>query len=640
MHFVTLVLSLSLFFAVAAGADEQREALRKLFIEAESQRFDVGSDAYKETLEKLQGYPLIGYFQLAQLKRNIDLSYETEINAVLTAYRGTPIDWSLRRAWLRYLGKQKDKNRFVKYFTGTSDKDLTCQYIDNKLALGGDEKALFSKVNSIWLYGESLPDSCDPVLKKWADAGYRSPELIWQRIMLASKKRSYSLMGYLAKLLPTEEQYIWQIFSDIRRNPARVANLDQFKKLNKQEIMVIVYGIRRLSYKDETLALSTYEQLEQKGQLTPLFKQQVLDSLVSAIARSQDPMAISWFQSLQSQDISDKALQSRLANLVRQGDFKTLNEELKHFNDAEQNDDQWLYWQGRSLALVGDKEKAIPLYTKVSKERSYYGFLASTLLGSKASLNNKPIKLKQHNFDDAERFPAAQRAMELFALKRFSNARSEWNAWLATLDEDTRLQAAKWAYQQGWYDRAIAALSGTEGMDDVDARFPMPLKDVFNEQSKKQQVNVAWAYAIARKESIFMQDATSRVGALGLMQLMPYTAKYVYGSKLSSQQIINAETNVSLGIKYLRYLLDKFDGNIVLATAAYNAGPGKVRSWIKSDSDSNMTLEQWIETIPYYETRNYVKSVMAFTEIYAQKLGLEANVFDFIINNQLHGNQS
>jgi soluble lytic murein transglycosylase len=160
-------------------------------------------------------------------------------------------------------------------------------------------------------------------------------------------------------------------------------------------------------------------------------------------------------------------------------------------------------------------------------------------------------------------------------------------------------------------------LSQVGALNDIDVRFPMPYQSLFHRLAKKYAVDEAWAYAIARKESIFMTDATSRVGALGIMQVKPMTANYLNKGKLKRHQILDRDTNIELGIKYLQYLMKKFDNNIVLATAAYNAGPKRVNRWLQAEP--KLAADAWIETIPYKETREYVKSVLAFTEIYQKK---------------------
>ena len=227
-------------------------------------------------------------------------------------------------------------------------------------------------------------------------------------------------------------------------------------------------------------------------------------------------------------------------------------------------------------------------------------------------------------------YPSAKRAFEFYYLGRYIEARREWRFWLTQLNDREKLVAAKLANENGWFDRAIFTLSQVGYLDDVELRFPKAFDKKINQYAQKEEINPAWAFAIARRESSFMTDARSSAGAKGLMQLMPNTAKQLKRGSISWQYLYDADNNIQLGTKYLRKLLDKNKGNQVLATAAYNAGPHRVKAWLKNSSA--MPADIWIETIPFKETRNYVKSVLAYQEIYQHKAGQVSQVFEQVIN--------
>ena len=217
----------------------------------------------------------------------------------------------------------------------------------------------------------------------------------------------------------------------------------------------------------------------------------------------------------------------------------------------------------------------------------------------------------------------------MFAIGRFHHARQEWNYWLSKLNKRDKLVASKIANEMQWYDRAIFTLAKVGYLDDVDLRFPLGFEDEIKHYAGDQKINSAWAFAIARRESSFMSDANSSAGAKGLMQIMPGTAKQLARKTVSNQYLFDAKNNIKLGTKYLRKLLDRHDGNSVLATAAYNAGPHRVKTWLKNAE--SLPADVWIETIPYKETREYVKSVLAYQQIYQHKVGQTASLFDQII---------
>ena len=188
--------------------------------------------------------------------------------------------------------------------------------------------------------------------------------------------------------------------------------------------------------------------------------------------------------------------------------------------------------------------------------------------------------------------------------------------------------ASKLAYELGWYDRAIFTLANVGYLNDVELRFPLAFDTAIKQQAGKQNINPAWAFAITRRESSFMSDANSSAGAKGLMQVLPATAKQV-DRRMTSKKLLNADDNIKIGTKYLKRLLDRHQGNPILATAAYNAGPHRVKQWLQNTP--SLPADMWIETIPFKETRDYVKSVMAYQQIYQLKVGQTESLFAKIV---------
>ena len=201
------------------------------------------------------------------------------------------------------------------------------------------------------------------------------------------------------------------------------------------------------------------------------------------------------------------------------------------------------------------------------------------------------------------------------------------------LNQEQKVTAAVFANELGWHDQAIFGFSKAGYLDDIARRFPMPFDVHLEFNAKKNNIDLAWAFAIVRRESSFMPDAASGVGALGLMQVLPGTARYLEKKKVSRTTLFNPGENVALGTRYMRYLLDKMHDNPILATASYNAGWRRVKKWLPETEP--MPIDLWIETIPYKETRNYVKAVLAYKQIYSQHLGGVDNSFKELANMKL-----
>ncbi|MCW8833295.1 MAG: lytic transglycosylase domain-containing protein, partial [Colwellia sp.] len=323
-------------------------------------------------------------------------------------------------------------------------------------------------------------------------------------------------------------------------------------------------------------------------------------------------------------------LQWRLSQALKTQDWQRLIVELKQLPTKHKDELQWKYWYARALIATDAKQRGEYLLEQLANERHYYGFLAASYLQTPVSMQDKPLSFTLAEKRQVINKPAAKRAFEFYYLGKHVKARSEWNFLISQLSKREQLIAAKVANENQWFDRTIFTLASAGYLDDVDLRFPKAFDKEINLYANDQKINPAWAFAIARRESSFMADAHSPAGARGLMQLMPNTAKNLKQGKISRSYLLNANNNIALGTQYLKILLDKNKGNQVLATAAYNAGPYRVRHWLK-DVDI-MPADIWIETIPFKETRNYVKSVLAYQEIYQHEPGQVSRVFEQVIN--------
>ena len=257
------------------------------------------------------------------------------------------------------------------------------------------------------------------------------------------------------------------------------------------------------------------------------------------------------------------------------------------------------------------------------ENRGYYSFLAADRAGYRYQFAHVPLRYRPAELADIEQHPAILRARELYAIKRLADARREWNYAIERLDTPNLLRAAKLADEWGWHDRAITTLARARYWDDLELRFPLAHQQEVVREAQRQRINPAWAFAIIRQESAFTPDARSNAGALGLMQLLPRTARSMARSmrlrRPRYRDLLDSETNIRLGIRYLRQVQDRYDGHPVLATAAYNAGARNVRRWLPEAG--NVAADVWIETVPFSETRDYLKRVLTYTVIYEQRLG-------------------
>jgi soluble lytic murein transglycosylase len=255
-------------------------------------------------------------------------------------------------------------------------------------------------------------------------------------------------------------------------------------------------------------------------------------------------------------------------------------------------------------------------------ERDYYGFLAADRVGQVYRFGHDAVPFTETDLAAAEALPGIARARELLRVGLTIDARREWRDAIRDLDDRQLEIAAVLAGRWGWHDRAIVTVARADHFDDLDLRFPLVYQDLVLSNARATGLDPAWVYGVMRQESAFWEDARSRSGALGLMQLMPSTARET-ARRLRERvddvyDLLSPPKNIRLGVAYLRRVLDRFDGHQGLATAAYNAGPGRVRSWLPGSHP--LAADIWVDTVPFNETRGYVKRVMAYTAIYEHRL--------------------
>jgi soluble lytic murein transglycosylase len=603
---------------------------QQLFIKAEKLAQQGKSSQYNSLYNQLHYYPLQPYLDQKRLLNNISLSNAAEINEFLLKYKETPLDWPLRKKWLQFLAEKKQGLLFLQAYKPTANAELSCQHLKFRLASGLPEIMVLPEVTKLWQVGKSQDKACDPLFERWQKAGYQTNEVIWQRLVLAADGGKHTLIPYLTKLLPPEQQYLAKLWHKVRRDPSLVAKLKHFPNKSIRETEILAYGFKRLIWRDPDKALQSYKKAQQKFIFTPTQQLQIKEKFALALSAKSHPQAQVWLNKLELTSLNKSMLQWRLSQALKQNDWERLIVDLKQLPTKYKDDLQWKYWYARALIETDAVERGQYLLEQLANERHYYGFLAASYMQEPANMQHKPLDFTHGEKRKVINYPAAKRAFEFYHLGRYYEARAEWNYLIRQLTHREKLIAAKVANENQWFDRTIFTLAKVGYLDDVLLRFPKAFDEEINRHASNEKIAPAWAFAIARRESSFMTDARSPAGARGLMQLMPNTAKSLRKGKVNRNYLLNADNNIELGTRYLKKLLDKNSGNQVLATAAYNAGPHRVKTWLKDLK--SIPADIWIETIPFKETRNYVKSVLAYQEIYQHEPGQVSQLFEKVIN--------
>lgn len=625
-----LLLSCLLSTLVAAqeniSADRRLEEQRKLFIKAEAVAHKPQSRRYKKLLEQLEGYPLKPYVELKTLVNFPYLANKKRIEHFLNQYENTPLDKPLRKKWLKYLANKQQAALFLHFYRDVGDASLACQNLQFMLQRNDTRQQALEKIEQFWVVGKSQPKECNGVFAQWQALGLRTEALVWQRLKLAADGGKHTLIPYLKTLLPPEQQYLADLWLNVRRSPSFVSRASNFPGLiPDKEMEILSYGLQRLVWNDRDLALKSWHSLIKRFSFSPEQEQQIASKFAVGLALVNHEQAELWLERATKLSRDKELFRWHLAQVLRQQDWQRVLDLIDFAPEEISNNNTYQYWQARAYEAVKAPELANRTFGKLAQQRHYYGFMASGKLAKAPSLRDKPLTFAAQDILSVSAIPAAQRAYELLKLKRNTSARREWIYLQTQLDEQQSLMAAVIADSWGWHDQAIFTFARVGYLDDVSRRFPIVYQQQLQSNAAKHKIDPAWAFAIVRRESSFMADANSSVGARGLMQIMPGTARYLAKKKVRGSSLFDPTKNVEYGTQYMRYLMDKMDDNQVLVTASYNAGWRRVKQWLPEEGSVPMDI--WVETIPYKETRNYVKAVMAYKQIYSQRLGQQSNLF-------------
>lgn len=592
-----------------------QEALRYLFAD-QNGRFDA-------VAERLTGYPLAPYLEYFDISRHISRYSHAQIEAFMERNADSPIAIQLMRSWLYWQGVRGHWETFASFYDDSyASPILTCYHLYALYRTGREQEAL-ELTTEQWLVGHSQPDECDPIFKIWRNAGFLTQERAWQRMSLALDAGNTSLAGYIANFLSRERHSPAQLLRQVHRSPGLLRNEAQFLPDSPEMRDIIRHGVTRLAVSDSEQALDLWQHFVQ----THAFTQEEIDDtyldLAILLAVQRDPG--NRIESLPVDLVGHPIL---LESLIRLSLYREDWGQVLVFINAlpadRQQTPRWQFWKARVLALSTDeqdRQSAIEILRQLAAIRGYYSFLAADILGYPYAMDNLPTPLAREEISAVEQRPGIQRALELFVLKERTRARSEWRFAVRDFDDRQLAAAARVAQNWGWYEQSIQTLLDSDRWDDLRIRFPLAYHDTFLSESKAADIPVTWSLAIARQESAFMPDARSTAGALGVMQLMPATARITADSfgidYRDTNDLKDPVTNISLGTAYLGQMFRRFDNNRILASAAYNAGPRRVEKWIEKNGSD---FDVWIETLPFSETRNYVENILFFSVIFAYRL--------------------
>lgn len=601
-------------YSVIACAGDNTNELRKMFGYARQSLLEKHYQQFAHVNDRLKSYPLYPYLLYIKLKQPLAYQNKSEMDDFLETYKDTPLANKLRTECLIKSARRRDWSYFIHYYRPIYGPTLQCYYL-NALLATHQEHAAYQAIPELWLALNSPPAICRSVFSLWEHTGGLNQKLLWEKLEQAISEDNISIIQHLAQFLPYDKRPQLRRWYRVHRHPLLITSQrEQFNAHNNMDRKIILHGMHRLATKKPFVLAENWSLLNKTYTFTETEQQTVLRELAIALARRSAVEAEPWLKQIKP-FFSDTVLREwRVRHALLKGNWQQVLYWIEKLTPDEQQLSCWRYWRARALAETQHTEHAIDMYKQLAKEVDYYGVLASQRLKQdyhpvRVRIMGDGVALRQNK--------AIQRARELYILGFIGDARREWQWALDSLSSSQLQAAAQLAKQWKWYDLAIIGATKAHMYNDIKLRFPFAYRSSVLSAAKQSSLNSAWIWAIMRQESAFMPGARSSAGALGLMQIMPETGKGLARSlNLRTANLLDPNINVRLGSFYLHYLLKLFDGNAILATAAYNAGPTRIKNY--QSLYRRLPKDVWVEMLPWKETRDYVKSVNLARNIYNQ----------------------
>lgn len=562
--------------------------------------------------DRLANYPIASYVEYYRLYPRLISAPEGEIRAFMDKYAGTAIADRLRNDWLLLLGHARIWRTFDEQyplFTLNDDTQVKCYALLSRV---NKHENVAKQARELLLQPNQYGVACADLIINLYKEKYFKADDVWHQIRLAAEYGQISLARRLAGVTDATEKQLAMAID----KPGPVIDRGIVAPRASHELFIIALG--RVARNDSAKSVKALNKVLNKLSEEEQSLAWAQIALQASLQLSRD--AASYWRRTWGVQLSQDAYQWRVRAALRAGDWSMVSKAISSMPPEMQKDSTWVYWHGRADKAQGRNEEAQKHFQSIATLSNFYGLLANEELGQKAMVSDKPIAPKPEELAEASNNTGFQHAFRFFDLGLRFEGNREWNWQLRRMNERQLLAAAEFARQSNVLDRMVTTADRARVELDFTHRFPSPHDDIMHTAIQPIGLDKAWVYGLIRQESRFIKSARSHVGASGLMQIMPATAKYVARkigmTSFTLNNLNDTHTNITLGTQYLNMVLTNLGGSQTLATAAYNAGPGRPRLW-RSSLERQIEGAIFAETIPFSETRTYVKNVLANATWYA-----------------------
>ena len=587
-------------------------------------------------------HPLAVWIDYWELANRLEEAQQEELDAFYARWPGSYLEDRLRNDWLLELGRRRDWERVrTEYprFQLKDDREAACYALVARYAAGEDVRR---EARAAWLAQRDADDGCHLLAATLRQSGLLADADVWRKARLAAEAGRNAMARQAATLIGVDTAVaVAELYADPQRYLARKAHVR-----DRRGAELAALALLRVGAGDPDRAA-----LQMKSRwsaaLPPSTAAWVWASLGKQSAQKLGDPASEYCQQaeLRGRGAADLALpEDTLAWKARAalrandgaGRWQQVAQAVNAMSEETQREPVWSYWKARALqAMAADSQEGATMVAEAREllaavagplphRDGFYGKLAMEELKQPLRLPPRPQPPSAEERAAAAALPGLRRALFLIDIGLRSEGVREWNYTVRGLGDRELLAAAQLACEREVWDRCINTSERTRELVDMPTRFPMPFRQSVVERAREAGLDPAYVYGLIRQESRFIMDARSGVGASGLMQLMPATAKWTarkLGIDYARERITDRDTNLRIGTGYLKLVLDSFDGSQALAAAGYNAGPNRPRKWREGPT---LDAAAWAENIPFAETRDYVKKVLSNATDYAALLGGDA----------------
>lgn len=586
------------------------------------QAYAAGDNAaFEKSAARLSSaYPLYPYLAYWRLQRSANMANDDRVTDFLSAYPDTWLAERVRADWLKQLGRREMWPAYAAEYPRLVRPDVTHQCYAYRAQLAAGNRSRVKDAVAVWFNGNDQPSACEPLFAQLFREELINREDIWRRLRLALEAGNPNVALVINTWLPLEERINNLALDQATRSPATYLQSTDTQPENRAGRELKLYAITQLAKLNSQQAEAALQRI--LSQLPEADQRYAWAQLATQAARRHETNALPWFARAGTWVVSDLQREWWVRAALRTGDWQSVATVIESMTDPYRNLSVWRYWHARAHKSLGRATPAKQMFTTLARETNYYGQLAQEELDGDVSPSAINVKTSGEEAEAIAQLPGIQRAMALYRLGLRTEANNEWNWTARSFDDRELLAAAELARRAEWFDQAINTAEKTRDIHDFELRYLAPYRELASVAAAENKLDEAWVYGLMRQESRFINVARSRVGASGLMQIMPDTARWIanrLGIKgFDVDEMRAPATNIKFGTYYLKHVQDRLDGSPVLATAAYNAGPGRAQRW---RSATPMEAAVYIESIPFTETRDYVRKVMSNAMYYARRFG-------------------